>query len=189
MAIFSRFFFFFELDNYNYVFLKDVPVSVHNKCGVSCEQVPKGWDKLFVSIISKENGKTIAKSGKALVRNGSCQWADIFSQSVLVSRDNSSKEMEDCLLKLLVSTVLGYFHNCCCCCHHVLILRWSPPPSLVIKLSSSFLITYLYNPCYTRKFCFFFLFQWHNQFYRLRLLRVIFFFGFFFAGFSEEINW
>ncbi|KAF7804384.1 golgin subfamily B member 1-like [Senna tora] len=67
-------------------------------------QVPKGWDKLFVSIISKENGKTIAKSSKALVRNGSCQWADIFSQSILVSRDNSSKEMEHCLLKLLVAT-------------------------------------------------------------------------------------
>ncbi|KAI9122346.1 hypothetical protein K1719_007035 [Acacia pycnantha] len=67
-------------------------------------EVPKGWDKLFVSIISRENGKALAKSSKAIVRNGSCQWTDIISHSILVSRDNSSKEIEDCLLKLLVAT-------------------------------------------------------------------------------------
>ncbi|KAK4272808.1 hypothetical protein QN277_021313 [Acacia crassicarpa] len=67
-------------------------------------EVPKGWDKLFVSIISTENGKALAKSSKAIVRNGSCQWTDIISHSILVSRDNSSKEIEDCLLKLLVAT-------------------------------------------------------------------------------------
>ncbi|CAJ2672525.1 unnamed protein product [Trifolium pratense] len=66
-------------------------------------QVPKGWDKLFVSVVSVENGKTIAKSSKVAVRNGSCQWSDTFSQSVCVSRDNSSKEIDDCLLKLIVS--------------------------------------------------------------------------------------
>ncbi|XP_028778359.1 synaptonemal complex protein 1-like [Neltuma alba] len=67
-------------------------------------EVPKGWDKLFISIISRENGKTVAKSGKAIVRNGSCQWTDTISHSISVSRDDSSKEIEDCLLKLLVST-------------------------------------------------------------------------------------
>ncbi|GAU41923.1 hypothetical protein TSUD_25640 [Trifolium subterraneum] len=66
-------------------------------------QVPKGWDKLFVSVVSVENGKTIAKSSKVAVRNGSCQWSDTFSQSIWVSRDNSSKEIDDCLLKLIVS--------------------------------------------------------------------------------------
>ncbi|XP_039159228.1 uncharacterized protein LOC120288957 [Eucalyptus grandis] len=66
-------------------------------------QVPKGWDKLFVSIISVETGKTIAKSSKALVRNGTCQWAETLAESVLVSRDDSSKELEDCLIKLVIS--------------------------------------------------------------------------------------
>ncbi|KAK2454903.1 early endosome antigen [Trifolium repens] len=66
-------------------------------------QVPKGWDKLFVSVVSVENGKTIAKSSKAAVRNGSCQWSDTFSESLCVSKDNSSKEIDDCLLKLIVS--------------------------------------------------------------------------------------
>ncbi|GAU42721.1 hypothetical protein TSUD_382570 [Trifolium subterraneum] len=66
-------------------------------------EVPKGWDKLFVSVVSVENGKTIAKPSKVAVRNGSCQWSDTFSQSIWVSRDNSSKEIDDCLLKLIVS--------------------------------------------------------------------------------------
>ncbi|TKY53009.1 sporulation-specific protein 15 [Spatholobus suberectus] len=66
-------------------------------------QVPKGWDKLFVSVVSIENGKTIAKSSKVPVRNGSCQWSDTFSESVSISRDNSSKEIDDCLLKLIVA--------------------------------------------------------------------------------------
>ncbi|KAJ1419463.1 NT-type C2 domain [Sesbania bispinosa] len=66
-------------------------------------QVPKGWDKLFVSVISVENGKTIAKSSKVPVRNGSCQWSDTFSESIWVSRDNSSKEIDDYLLKLIVA--------------------------------------------------------------------------------------
>ncbi|XP_057423549.1 uncharacterized protein LOC130717359 isoform X2 [Lotus japonicus] len=66
-------------------------------------QVPKGWDKLFVSVVSIENGKTVAKSGKVPVRNGSCQWSDTFSESIWFSRDDSSKEADDCLLKLIVA--------------------------------------------------------------------------------------
>ncbi|KAF8042712.1 hypothetical protein BT93_A1137 [Corymbia citriodora subsp. variegata] len=66
-------------------------------------QVPKGWDKLFVSIISVETGKTIAKSSKALVRNGTCQWTETLAESVSVSHDDSSKELEDCLFKLVIS--------------------------------------------------------------------------------------
>lgn len=120
------FFSFFNLScitiSINYVFLKGRP-SLSNKCRFSCEQVPKGWEKLFVSITSKDNGKTTAKSGKALVRNGSCEWPDIFSQSIMVSRDNSSKKTEDSVFKLLVATVLGFLHYCCWCYHYVLILR------------------------------------------------------------------
>lgn len=66
-------------------------------------QVPKGWDKLYVSVVSVENGKTIAKSSKVSVRNGGCQWSDNFSESISISRDNSSKEIDDCDLKLIVA--------------------------------------------------------------------------------------
>ncbi|OMO81884.1 hypothetical protein CCACVL1_12157 [Corchorus capsularis] len=66
-------------------------------------QVPKGWDRLFMSIISLENGKTIAKTSKTAVRSGTCQWTEILSESVWVSRNEASKEMEDCLFKLVVA--------------------------------------------------------------------------------------
>ncbi|KAG8648608.1 myosin-11 isoform X2 [Manihot esculenta] len=67
-------------------------------------QVPKGWDKLFVSIVSVETGKTIVKSSKAAVRNGSCQWTETVSESIWVSKDGQpSKELEDFPYKLVVA--------------------------------------------------------------------------------------
>ena len=72
-------------------------------------QVPKGWDKLVVSIVYVETGKTIAKSSKAVVRNEGCQWTETISESIRVSQDDSSKEMEDCFLKLIVSMVVFFF--------------------------------------------------------------------------------
>ncbi|KAH7854736.1 hypothetical protein Vadar_017255 [Vaccinium darrowii] len=66
-------------------------------------QVPKGWDKLSVSIISVETGKQIAKSSKAPARNGNCQWVETFSESIWVSRDDSTKAPEECLFKFVVA--------------------------------------------------------------------------------------
>ncbi|XP_077225832.1 uncharacterized protein LOC143859049 isoform X2 [Tasmannia lanceolata] len=66
-------------------------------------QVPKGWDKLFVSIISVETGKTVAKSSKAVVRIGNCQWTEAMSESIWVPQDDASKELEECLFKFVVS--------------------------------------------------------------------------------------
>ncbi|KAL4592098.1 hypothetical protein LXL04_005082 [Taraxacum kok-saghyz] len=66
-------------------------------------QVPKVWDKLLVSIISVETGKTVARSNKALVRNGNCQWTESLSESIWISHDDSSKEMEEHLFKFVVS--------------------------------------------------------------------------------------
>lgn len=68
-------------------------------------QVPKGWDRLFVSIISTESGKTVAKSSKAVARNGSCQWTEALSESIWVSQDDASKELEECLVKFVVAMV------------------------------------------------------------------------------------
>ncbi|XP_073289448.1 uncharacterized protein [Primulina huaijiensis] len=66
-------------------------------------QVPKGWDVLLVSVISLETGKTFARLGKALVRNGNCQWTEVHSESIRVSHNDSSKESEESLIKLVVS--------------------------------------------------------------------------------------
>ncbi|WCJ36172.1 hypothetical protein M5689_017386 [Euphorbia peplus] len=69
-------------------------------------QVPKGWDKLFVSIISMETGKTVAKSSKATVKKDNCQWKDSVSDSIWIPKDDqsqSSKELEDCPYKLVLS--------------------------------------------------------------------------------------
>ncbi|XP_057779278.1 nuclear-pore anchor-like isoform X2 [Salvia miltiorrhiza] len=67
-------------------------------------QVPKGWDRLFVSLVSAETGKTIAKLGKALVKNGSCLWSETVSESIYILRYDSSKSYEECLVKFVVST-------------------------------------------------------------------------------------
>ncbi|KAI3989613.1 hypothetical protein MKX01_036222 [Papaver californicum] len=66
-------------------------------------QVPKGWDKILVSMVSVETGKKIAKSSKALVSSGKCQWAETLTESIWVALDETSKELEESLLKLVVS--------------------------------------------------------------------------------------
>lgn len=76
-------------------------------------QVPKGWDKLFLSIISVETGRTITKSGKASVQNGICQWEEALSESIWISPDDASICIEECLVKLLVAMVIR------CLCHLV----------------------------------------------------------------------
>ncbi|XP_071705862.1 uncharacterized protein [Rutidosis leptorrhynchoides] len=63
-------------------------------------QVPKGWDKLSLSIISVESGKTIAKTGRASTQNGNCQWTETLIEYI----DDASKGLEQCLYKLLIST-------------------------------------------------------------------------------------
>ncbi|CAL5371039.1 unnamed protein product [Camellia sinensis] len=65
--------------------------------------VPKGWDKLYVSLLSTETGKTVSKSGKASVQNGTCRWTETLSESVWISQDEAPKEFEQYLFKLVVS--------------------------------------------------------------------------------------
>ncbi|KAL0452047.1 UNVERIFIED_CONTAM: hypothetical protein Slati_1182800 [Sesamum latifolium] len=62
-------------------------------------QVPKGWDKLYISLISSESAKTIRKSGKGSVKNGTCQWAETLSESICTSDVDG-----DYHLKFVVST-------------------------------------------------------------------------------------
>ncbi|CAL9069647.1 uncharacterized protein LOC135653093 [Musa acuminata AAA Group] len=64
-------------------------------------KVPRGWDKLLLSIVSVESGKTIARTGRATVRSGNCQWTE--TESIWVSQDDASKELEECRFKIVVS--------------------------------------------------------------------------------------
>ncbi|KAL5995163.1 hypothetical protein ACLOJK_025221 [Asimina triloba] len=66
-------------------------------------QVPKGWDKLIVSIVSMETGRSVIKSSKATVRSGACQWADSLSESLWIAHDESTKELEESLFKFVIS--------------------------------------------------------------------------------------
>lgn len=66
-------------------------------------QIPKGWDKLVLSLVSVETGKTVAKATKATVRSGTCQWTETFSESTWARLDDMSKDMPDCVYKLVVS--------------------------------------------------------------------------------------
>nr|XP_043630997.1 early endosome antigen 1-like [Erigeron canadensis] len=66
-------------------------------------QVPAGWDKLTLSLISVESDKTVSKTGKASVWNGNCRWTETLSESIWISNGDNSKELQQCLYKLLIS--------------------------------------------------------------------------------------
>ncbi|RVW97717.1 hypothetical protein CK203_028110 [Vitis vinifera] len=74
-----------------------------NFSGFQALQVPKGWDKLCVSIISVETGRTTTKTGKSSVRTGNCRWTETLSDSIWIPQDDASKEVEQCLFKLVVA--------------------------------------------------------------------------------------
>jgi len=67
-------------------------------------QIEKGWNNIFVSIISIETGETIAKSGKASVENGKCHWEDSMLSTMWISPD-LLQHNESFLLKLVVAMV------------------------------------------------------------------------------------
>ncbi|GFQ04041.1 hypothetical protein PHJA_002548000 [Phtheirospermum japonicum] len=67
-------------------------------------QVPKGWDKLSLSLISSESVKMARKSGKVTVKAGTCKWSETFTESIWISDTDSSKETaEEYFFKFLVS--------------------------------------------------------------------------------------
>eukprot|EP01018_Ginkgo_biloba_P012227 Gb_04459 [translate_table: standard] len=70
---------------------------------VDSTSVPDGWDKLIVSVISVETGKAIARTNKASVHDGSCQWSEDVSESVHFLQDDNSRELEEKLYKFVVS--------------------------------------------------------------------------------------
>ncbi|CAN6476962.1 unnamed protein product [Victoria cruziana] len=72
---------------------------------IQVNQVPRGWDRLVVTIVSVETGKIIAKSNRSLVRDGTCQWTETFSEFISPSQDDTSKDNEERLFKFVVAMV------------------------------------------------------------------------------------
>lgn len=62
-----------------------------------------GWDKLFVSFIPSDSGKTTAKTTKANVRNGTCKWADPIYETTRLLHDRKTKRYDEKLYKLVVA--------------------------------------------------------------------------------------
>lgn len=53
-----------------------------------------------------ETGNSIAKSGKALVRNGTCWWEEAtLLEPIWISRDDASQDIQECLYKFVVAMV------------------------------------------------------------------------------------
>uniref|UniRef100_A0ACD5TIN7 Uncharacterized protein n=1 Tax=Avena sativa TaxID=4498 RepID=A0ACD5TIN7_AVESA len=66
-------------------------------------QVPLVSDRLLITIISVDSGKTIAKSSKAAALSGICQWPDSILQAIRFSRDEVSQEFQERQCKIVVS--------------------------------------------------------------------------------------
>ncbi|KAG6497204.1 hypothetical protein ZIOFF_045094 [Zingiber officinale] len=64
-----------------------------------------GWDKLFISLIPIDVGRTTAKTNKVNVRNGSCKWPDPIYETTRLLQDAKTKTYDEKLYKLLVATV------------------------------------------------------------------------------------
>ncbi|XP_074581323.1 uncharacterized protein LOC141837851 [Curcuma longa] len=64
----------------------------------------QGWDKLFISFIPIDVGKTTAKTNKVNVRNGSCKWPDPIYETTRLLQDAKAKTYDEKLYKLLVAT-------------------------------------------------------------------------------------
>ncbi|XP_017241313.1 uncharacterized protein LOC108214054 [Daucus carota subsp. sativus] len=62
-----------------------------------------GWDKLFISFVPTESGKTSAKTSKANVRNGTCKWGDPIYETTRLIQDTKTKKYDEKLYKLVVS--------------------------------------------------------------------------------------
>jgi N-terminal C2 in EEIG1 and EHBP1 proteins len=52
-----------------------------------------------------DNGKSIAKTSRAIVQNGACHWPDSISEFISFYQDVTTKEIEDCQYRFVVLMV------------------------------------------------------------------------------------
>ncbi|KAL1182013.1 hypothetical protein V6Z11_A02G089600 [Gossypium hirsutum] len=62
-----------------------------------------GWDKLYISFVPADSGKTTAKTTKANVRNGTCKWADPVYETTRLLQDIKTKQFDGKLYKLVAA--------------------------------------------------------------------------------------
>ncbi|KAL4272328.1 hypothetical protein GQ457_13G021270 [Hibiscus cannabinus] len=62
-----------------------------------------GWDKLYISFVPADSGKTTAKTTKANVRNGTCKWADPIYETTRLLQDTKTKQFDEKHYKLVVA--------------------------------------------------------------------------------------
>ncbi|GJW71487.1 hypothetical protein Tco_0128404 [Tanacetum coccineum] len=79
-----------------------------DQCAAALQALQVPWMVIFpLSLISVETGQIIAKTGRALTQNGSCRWTEDLSEYIWVPHDDSSKGLERCLYKLVISMGSG----------------------------------------------------------------------------------
>ncbi|PPR84762.1 hypothetical protein GOBAR_AA35948 [Gossypium barbadense] len=62
-----------------------------------------GWDKLYISFVPADSGKTTVKTTKANVRNGTCKWADPVYETTRLLQDIKTKQFDGKLYKLVAA--------------------------------------------------------------------------------------
>ncbi|XP_039071458.1 restin homolog isoform X2 [Hibiscus syriacus] len=62
-----------------------------------------GWDKLYISFVPADSGKTTTKTTKANVRNGTCKWADPIYETTRLLQDIKTKQFDEKIYKLVVA--------------------------------------------------------------------------------------
>ncbi|KAG8377348.1 hypothetical protein BUALT_Bualt08G0023800 [Buddleja alternifolia] len=84
--------------------LEKTKVKVVFRLQFHASHIPQsGWDKLFITFIPADSGKTSAKTTKANVRNGTCKWADPIYETTRLLQDSKSKQYDEKLYKIVVA--------------------------------------------------------------------------------------
>ncbi|XP_047340825.1 interaptin-like [Impatiens glandulifera] len=84
--------------------LEKAKVKVVFRLQFHASHIPQtGWDKLFISFFPAESVKLTAKTTKAIVRNGTCKWADPIYETTRLLQDSKTKEFDDKLYKFVVA--------------------------------------------------------------------------------------
>ncbi|CAM6053249.1 unnamed protein product [Sphagnum tenellum] len=64
----------------------------------------QGWEKLVISVVSLETWKAVAKTARAVVKNGNCQWQDPIVESTQLQLNQTTNEYEEKFYKFVVSS-------------------------------------------------------------------------------------
>lgn len=68
----------------------------------------QGWDKLVISVIPYETGRPVAKTPRAVVKNGECHWPDSIIETTRMVFDTRINSYEEKKYRFMVSSVSVY---------------------------------------------------------------------------------